>query len=251
MNDKYSIPMYFESDLITPRPLTIWRESFEWWWIRKSFHDRFGTFCMNCEMEKKEGIILEITQIIPKRETYKDLVNLENYQILCRACNSNRSRLKKNDCRPENWPAIVSTIPDIFSFPEPNYFVQTIDIDTLQKELKENHIKADQSELSREIRLSRLISTCHHAFINKAASDTHFVARDNKFNIYLKLLLMRFENLKKLNAYSHNVFSEVYQLHENPIRKYLIDNYGGISKTSIVYAMTKYEHSRSSFLNCW
>ena len=250
-DDESSVPMYFESDLIMPRDTTIWRKSFEWWWIRKSLHEKFGACCMNCKMEKKEGITLEITQVIPKKETYNDLVNLKNYQILCRRCNDNKDKYTSNDFRPENWNAIVSAIPDVLTFPNNNASFKLKDLHKLRHELSKNKIIADDSNLSREVKLSKLISTCHHGFINKAARNKDFIERDNKYIIYLKMLLMRFENLKKKESYSNNTFSDAYQLKENSIRKYIIDHYGGISKTSIVYAIAKEEHRRSRFLKSW
>ena len=78
-----------------------------------------------------------------------------------------------------------------------------------------------------------------------------FISRDNKYTTYLKFLKMNLEGLKKWEVFSKEVFDKVYGLTDNSIRQYLVDYYGGMSKTSMIYAMMKEEYSRSSFLKSW
>lgn len=251
--DEGSIAMHFETDLINPRELTSWGSSFEFWWIRKVLLEGFGENCMNCTMKKKEGINVEVVQIAIKRATYKDLLDIENYQILCRRCNDHRHMLEKADCRPEGWQSIVSSINDKNIVLWGNVKNIKIGLEKLRYELKAQGIQPSISdkEVMKEIGLAKLIATYHHRFISKAARNDDFVSRDNKYTAYLKLLKMNFQSLQKWEVFSKEIFNKVYSLSKNSIRQHLVECYGGLSKTSMIYAMMKEEYSRSSFLKSW
>ena len=171
-----SMAMYFESDLITPRELKSWGSCFEFWWIRKVLIEGFGENCMNCIMNKNEGINIEVVQVAIKRATYRDLLDLENYQILCRRCNDHRHMLEKSDCRPEGWQSIVSLIQDKNVLFYKNVSDIKIGLQELRYNLKAQGVQPGigDDELMKEIDLAKLIATCHHRFISKAARNDDF-----------------------------------------------------------------------------
>ncbi len=151
----------FESDLQKPRNEVYIYNSFEWWWLRKELIQVYGERCMNCNMQKKEGVYIEINQIIPQRNTYDDLFDISNHQILCRRCNENKPYTKNSDFRPLDWREKLETIQPIKLYDSHGFNLPHENTEELARELKSNRIFVNltSNELKKEVKRAFYIST--------------------------------------------------------------------------------------------
>lgn len=248
-------PLFFESDLVKPRDETRWNTSFEWWWIRKTLLAKFGEACMNisCHMPKRAGVNLEVVQVKIKRDCLADLLDLSNYQIICRHCNTNPRMRASTDCRPNGWEKIIESIHPIEFYKPNNMISEKINLKKLTAELKLDECDKELNEinLKKEIWLARRISTYNHTFISNAAKNDLFTDRETKYSGYLKKLNENEKNLQYWESYDDVNCAGVFGMTEGSIRSHLVNRFGGMSKTSKIYAALKTDYLKSDFLKAW
>jgi 5-methylcytosine-specific restriction endonuclease McrA len=78
---------------------TAFLESFEWRKLRMVALTKYGNVCQCCGMSPKDGIVIHVDHIKP-RKTHPELaLDINNLQILCESCNHGKSNWDSTDWR--------------------------------------------------------------------------------------------------------------------------------------------------------
>lgn len=73
--------------------------SFEWRKLRMEAIKKYGTRCMCCGASPKDGVVINVDHIKP-RKTHPELsLDMDNLQILCDACNHGKGNWDTTDWR--------------------------------------------------------------------------------------------------------------------------------------------------------
>ena len=236
--------LYFESDLIQPRKATKWNTSFEQWSIKTALLDAYGKKCMNphCRHPKKEGIILELTQINFRQSSLRDLMDISNYHLICRYCKTDGHMRCEPDCRPDNWVEILSGIKQIKYFePRANQLMSQEILDLKAKLAANGLTESSHHELKRSVRLARLIIDFSHELINRLTKNMSFTHRTSIFQKYYRILQLSNSQIEKIYPDAYEIFYKIYGLSPRTMLGFLTQTYGGLSRSSEAYALVKHD----------